>query len=89
MFRTVAAAVLAATVLALQAQAQQLKDGSEGMGGAAGHAMPLPDMSRSMGAAPPPDFEGRSKAPKTKADCEKAKDLKWDAATKACVKKKP
>jgi ABC-type Fe2+-enterobactin transport system substrate-binding protein len=26
-------------------------------------------------------------APKTKADCEKAKDMKWDDATKACVKK--
>jgi hypothetical protein len=26
-------------------------------------------------------------APKTKAECEKAKDMKWDDATKACVKK--
>ncbi len=26
-------------------------------------------------------------APKTKADCKKAKDMKWDKATKACVKK--
>ena len=26
-------------------------------------------------------------APKTKADCEKTKDMKWDDATKACVKK--
>lgn len=26
-------------------------------------------------------------APKTKADCEKAKDMKWDDAKKACVKK--
>ena len=25
--------------------------------------------------------------PKTKADCEKMKDMKWDDATKACVKK--
>ena len=25
--------------------------------------------------------------PKTKADCEKTKDMKWDDATKACVKK--
>jgi hypothetical protein len=25
--------------------------------------------------------------PKTKADCEKAKDMKWDDAKKACVKK--
>jgi hypothetical protein len=25
--------------------------------------------------------------PTTKADCEKAKDMKWDDATKACVKK--
>jgi hypothetical protein len=26
-------------------------------------------------------------APKTKADCKKAKDMKWDKATKTCVKK--
>ena len=26
-------------------------------------------------------------APTTKADCEKMKDMKWDDATKACVKK--
>jgi hypothetical protein len=26
-------------------------------------------------------------APKTKADCEKKKDMKWDDAAKACVKK--
>ncbi len=26
-------------------------------------------------------------APKTKADCEKTKDMKWDATTKTCVKK--
>jgi len=26
-------------------------------------------------------------APKTKADCGKMKDMKWDDATKACVKK--
>ena len=26
-------------------------------------------------------------APKTKADCKKAKDMKWDDAKKACVKK--
>jgi hypothetical protein len=25
--------------------------------------------------------------PKTKADCEKTKDMKWDDAKKACVKK--
>ena len=26
-------------------------------------------------------------APKTKVECEKMKDMKWDDATKACVKK--
>jgi hypothetical protein len=26
-------------------------------------------------------------APKTKADCEKMKDMKWDATAKKCVKK--
>src|SRR4029078_328192 len=26
-------------------------------------------------------------APKTKADCEEAKDMKWDKTTKSCVKK--
>ena len=26
-------------------------------------------------------------APKTKADCKKAKDMKWDKTTKSCVKK--
>ena len=26
-------------------------------------------------------------APKTKADCEKTTNMKWDATTKACVKK--
>jgi hypothetical protein len=26
-------------------------------------------------------------APTTKADCEKMKDMKWDDAAKACVKK--
>lgn len=26
-------------------------------------------------------------APMTKADCEKMKDMKWDDAAKACVKK--
>lgn len=26
-------------------------------------------------------------APKTKADCKKAKDMKWDKTTKTCVKK--
>ena len=26
-------------------------------------------------------------APKTKADCEKTKDMKWDSKTKTCVKK--
>jgi hypothetical protein len=26
-------------------------------------------------------------APKTKADCEKTKDMKWDDAKKVCVKK--
>ncbi len=26
-------------------------------------------------------------APKTKAECEKTKDMKWDDATKTCVKK--
>ena len=26
-------------------------------------------------------------APKTKADCEKTKDIKWDDASKTCVKK--
>ena len=26
-------------------------------------------------------------APKTKAECEKMKDMKWDVAAKACVKK--
>ncbi len=26
-------------------------------------------------------------APKTRADCEKKKDMKWDDAAKACVKK--
>ncbi len=26
-------------------------------------------------------------APKTKAECEKMKDMKWDDAAKACVKK--
>ncbi len=26
-------------------------------------------------------------APKTKEECEKTKDMKWDEATKTCVKK--
>jgi len=26
-------------------------------------------------------------APKTKAECEKTKDMKWDDASKTCVKK--
>ncbi|HET6391139.1 hypothetical protein [Hyphomicrobium sp.] len=26
-------------------------------------------------------------APKTKADCKKAKDMKWDKSTNTCVKK--
>jgi hypothetical protein len=26
-------------------------------------------------------------APTTKADCEKTKDMKWDTATRKCVKK--
>ena len=28
-----------------------------------------------------------AEAPKTKSDCEKAKDMKWDEKTKSCVKK--
>lgn len=35
-------------------------------------------------AAPAPSFAA---APKTKADCEKAKGMKWDDATSKCVKK--
>jgi hypothetical protein len=35
-----------------------------------------------------PSFaEDAPAAPTTKADCEKMKDMKWDDAAKACVKK--
>jgi hypothetical protein len=34
-----------------------------------------------------PAFAAEPAAPTTKADCEKMKDMKWDDATKACVKK--
>jgi hypothetical protein len=34
-----------------------------------------------------PAFAAEPAAPTTKADCEKAKDMKWDDAKKACVKK--
>jgi hypothetical protein len=36
-------------------------------------------------AAPVASYAGD--APKTKADCEKAKDMKWDDKTGKCVKK--
>jgi len=31
--------------------------------------------------------EDAAPAPKTKAECKKAKDMKWDKTTKTCVKK--
>jgi hypothetical protein len=34
-----------------------------------------------------PAFAADLAVPATKADCEKAKDMKWDATAKACVKK--
>jgi hypothetical protein len=34
-----------------------------------------------------PAFAADPAAPTTKADCEKAKDMRWDATAKACVKK--
>ena len=34
-----------------------------------------------------PAFAADPAVPATKADCEKAKDMKWDATAKACVKK--
>lgn len=34
-----------------------------------------------------PAFAADPTVPTTKADCEKAKDMKWDATAKACVKK--
>ena len=34
-----------------------------------------------------PVIASAADAPKTKAECEKAKDMKWDEATKTCVKK--
>ncbi len=34
-----------------------------------------------------PAFAAEPAAPTTKADCEKMKDMKWDDAKKACVKK--
>ena len=38
-------------------------------------------------AASAPAFAAEPAAPTTKADCEKMKDMKWDDAKKACVKK--
>lgn len=38
-----------------------------------------------LSLAAAPAFAQMKDAPKTKADCEKAKDMKWDG--KACVKK--
>jgi len=50
-------ALVAASILAGAAQAQNSKpESSSGTGGAAGHSPALPDMSRGMGA-PNPDFE--------------------------------
>ena len=49
-------ALVAASILAGAAQAQNSKPESSGTGGAAGHSPALPDMSRGMGA-PNPDFE--------------------------------
>lgn len=34
-----------------------------------------------------PAFAAEPAGPTTKADCEKVKDMKWDDAKKACVKK--
>jgi hypothetical protein len=38
-------------------------------------------------SAPIVAYAADEAAPKTKAACEKTKDMKWDAATKTCVKK--
>ena len=34
-----------------------------------------------------PVFAADAAAPKTKAECKKTTDMKWDASTKSCVKK--
>jgi hypothetical protein len=34
-----------------------------------------------------PAFAAEPATPTTKADCEKMKDMKWDDASKTCVKK--
>jgi hypothetical protein len=36
---------------------------------------------------PPAAKAGTAAAPKTKADCNKLTDMKWDKKTKTCVKK--
>jgi hypothetical protein len=38
-----------------------------------------------LAASAPPSIA--ADAPKTKAECEKMKDMKWDEATKTCIKK--
>ena len=38
-------------------------------------------------ASAAPVFAADAAAPKTKSECKKTADMKWDASTKSCVKK--
>ena len=50
-------------------------------------ATPAPPATKEAPATPPAAKVDAAAAPKTKADCKKLTDMKWDKTTKTCVKK--
>jgi hypothetical protein len=50
-------------------------------------ATPAPPATKEAPATPPAPKVDAAAAPKTKADCKKLTDMKWDKTTKTCVKK--
>ena len=54
---------------------------------AAETAAPTPPATKEAPATPPAPKVDAAAAPKTKAECKKLTDMKWDKTTKTCVKK--
>jgi hypothetical protein len=48
---------------------------------------PATPATKEAPATPPAPKVDAAAAPKTKADCKKLTDMKWDKTTKTCVKK--
>ena len=73
-------AVIAALAIAPSSQAQTTNGGQAGTGGAAGHSLDVPDMSRSM-SAPAPDLEAQPPMPPEPMNAPPVEEEKKDENT--------